>query len=339
MLTTRRKVKNDIMHITIVYPGVIPVLKYGGTGRDIWYEGRELVNRGHRVTYLVGRGSTCPFAEVIPFDPSLPYGDQIPEHTDLIHMHVTPNQPLPKPHLVTIHGNPKHGESLDVNTVFVSASHARNYGSDTWVYNGMDWDDYGPVEVRGKKTHVHFLGNAAWRVKNLKGAIAVARMAGERLVVLGGNRLNFRMGFRFTPDRHVQFRGFVGGEEKFNAMRTSRGLIFPVLWNEPMGLAIIESLYFGAPVFGTPYGSLPELVPSDVGYLSNSAASLAAAVQDAGAFNAQRCHEYARDCFNAGVMTTNYLKLFERVLNGHALNPEPPSLMIPDARDLLPWFP
>jgi glycosyltransferase involved in cell wall biosynthesis len=327
------------MHITIVYPGVIPVLKYGGTGRDIWYEGRELVNRGHRVSYLVGSGSTCPFAEVIPLNPALPVIQQIPLTTDVIHFHVTPEQPVGKPYLVTIHGNPKFGERLDINTVFVSANHARRYGSNVWVYNGMDWDDYGHVDLKGNKPHFHFLGNAAWRAKNLRGAIAVTRLAGERLEVLGGHRLNFRMGFRFTPDQHVVFRGFVGGEEKFGAMRNSRGLIFPVLWNEPMGLAIIESLYFGAPVFGTPYGSLPELVPADVGFLSNSAASLAAALSEASEFSPLKCHEYARDCFNAGVMTNQYLKLFDRVMNGESLNSQPPFMLKPEPASLLPWLP
>lgn len=326
------------MHITIIYPGKIPVIKYGGTGRDIWYEGKELVKRGHRVTYLVGKGSSCPFAEVIPFEPQAPVNSQIPAMTDLIHFHITPKEPVSKPYLVTIHGNPKWGEPLDINTVFVSASHARRYGSEVYVYNGMDWDDYGPVDLNAARPHFHFLGNAAWRVKNLRGAIDVTRMAGERLVVLGGHRLNFRMGFRFTPDRHVSFKGFVGGEAKFSTMRNSAGLIFPVLWSEPMGLAVIESLYFGAPVFGTPYGSLPELVSAEAGFLSNSAAAMAAAVQEARSFDPKVCHEYARDCFNAGVMTQNYLTLFEKVLAGQHLNPAPPSLRMPESSESYPWY-
>ncbi|MEF9931013.1 MAG: glycosyltransferase, partial [Bacteroidales bacterium] len=52
----------------------------------------------------------------------------------------------------------------------------------------------------------------------------------------------------------------IGGEQKLNILKESKGLIFPVIWNEPFGLAITESLYCGAPVFGTPYGSLPELI-------------------------------------------------------------------------------
>ena len=59
-------------------------------------------------------------------------------------------------------------------------------------------------------------------------------------------------------------------------------MIFPVRWHEPFGLAIVESLYFGCPVFGTPYGSLPEIVAPDVGVLSARASDLAEAVRGAG---------------------------------------------------------
>ncbi len=326
------------MHVTIFYPGKIPVHKYGGTGRDVWYEGRELCRLGHKVTYLVGRGSKCDFANVIEYDPGMDYNAQIPDVTDIVHFHLTPRAPVLKPYIVTIHGNPRLGEEIDINTVFVSRDHANRYGSDLFVYNGMDWDDYGPVDLTVHRTHFHFLGKAAWRVKNLRGAIDVTKAAGEKLIVIGGYRLNFRMGFRFIPDRHVSFGGIVGGEKKYSVMRNSKGLIFPVLWNEPMGLAIIESLYFGAPVFGTPYGSLPEIVNSEVGFLSNSRESLAKVLKEAGNYSPARCHEYAVDSFNAGKMTREYLRLFSKVLNGESLNPVKPSLKYPDNKDLLPWY-
>ncbi|NQY28269.1 MAG: hypothetical protein HRT69_02240 [Flavobacteriaceae bacterium] len=52
-------------------------------------------------------------------------------------------------------------------------------------------------------------------------------------------------------------------------------IYLPVLWNKPFGLAIIESLYTGYPVFGPNYGSLPELIPENVGYTSNSMSEIA----------------------------------------------------------------
>ncbi len=52
------------MHILIVNGTPIPALRYGGTERVIWDLGKALVAAGHRVSYLVPAGSSCPFAPV-----------------------------------------------------------------------------------------------------------------------------------------------------------------------------------------------------------------------------------------------------------------------------------
>jgi glycosyltransferase involved in cell wall biosynthesis len=80
-------------------------------------------------------------------------------------------------------------------------------------------------------------------------------------------------------------------------------------------------LFFGCPVFSTPYGSLPELVSSDVGFLSAKESELADAVVNADKFSAKLCHEYAREQYNADIMARNYLNEYEKVLSGTALNP------------------
>lgn len=56
----------------------IPVFNYGGTQRDIYAQGKELVAMGHQVSYLVKKGSSCPFGEIIPWDESRSLDEQIP---------------------------------------------------------------------------------------------------------------------------------------------------------------------------------------------------------------------------------------------------------------------
>lgn len=53
------------MNILIVNNTPIPATKYDGTERIIWWLGRELNRLGHTITYLVGKGSSCPFAKVL----------------------------------------------------------------------------------------------------------------------------------------------------------------------------------------------------------------------------------------------------------------------------------
>jgi hypothetical protein len=325
------------MHVLIVNNSLIPATKYGGTERIIWWLGKELTTKGHKVTYLVQPGSTCDFADVLFYQSNKPLNEQIPPSADLVHLHFATGEQLSKPNLTTIHGNVPFGTHLPVNSVFVSKNHALRHGSTSYVHNGLDFRDYGNPALNNHRKHYHFLAKAAWRVKNVKGAIKIANKSGERLVVLGGSRLNFKMGFRFTPYTTITFKGIIGGEEKHQVLRESKGLIFPVLWNEPFGIAIIESLYFGCPVFGTPYGSLPELVTEDVGILSRSATELAERIKENN-FNRSICHDYAREYFGSELMTDRYLALYEKVLNGERLNATNPSLQEEQKEKFLPFF-
>lgn len=318
--------------------GTIPALRYGGVERVMWWLGRELSTRGHEVTYLV-RGGSCPFARVIQHDPRRPLEPQIPVDTDVVHVqHVLPDgESIARPRLITLHGPGSREVELDRDTVFVSRDHAARFGSTCFVHNGIDWDGYGPPSLDAPRAWVHFLGDGAWKVKNLRGAIRVASLAGEELRVAGGFRLNFRMGFRLTMSPRVKFHGWVGEEEKRRILSGSKGLLFPVRWREPFGLAIVESLYFGCPVFGTPYGSLPELVPPGVGFLSADAGELAEAVRGAVRFDRRRCHAHAVSGFGVGTMTDRYLEVYERVRSGEHLHDAPPRRTQPPDQGLLPF--
>lgn len=325
------------MNILIVSNAKIPVNKYGGTERIIWWLGRELHRLGHKVTYLAAPGSSCPFAEVLPLDPATDMNLQVPDDIDVVHFHLPVHNFSKKPCIVTVHDNPNARIELHENSVFVSGNHAARYGSSTHVYNGIDTADYRQPDFSRKRSYTHFLAKAAWRLKNVRGAIDVATQSGNKLVVLGGTRLNIKMGFRFTPNLNVSFRGMVGNDEKSVVLNGSKALIFPVLWHEPFGIALIESLYFGCPVFGTPYGSLPELIPAQFGLLSNSRTVLAEGLKQADSFNNHLCHEYAADNFNITRMAQQYLQLYERVLNGEKLNAVKPAWVPVQQPKFLPW--
>lgn len=308
------------MNITIVYNGIIPSVKYGGTQRVIWGLGKALHDMSHRVTFVVARGSWCPFADVVAIDNAKGVRGQIPADTDIVHFqdHV-PDDCVSLTHVLTINGNGAPA-ALDPNAIFVSKNHAERFGSDCYVYNGLLWEDYGKPDLKLRRFHYHFLGKAAWHVKNLSGAMDVVRhLQGGELDVLGGYRLNLKMGFRLTLNPHVHFYGMVDNDKKQEIIQQSKGLLFPVTWHEPFGLAVIESLFYGAPVFGTPYGSLPELVPTDLGYLTNDAHDMVEHIKGF-EWSPERCNEYAVDKFNAGVMARHYLEKYETVLNGHLLN-------------------
>jgi glycosyltransferase involved in cell wall biosynthesis len=318
------------MNILIVNNTKIPVIKYGGTERVIWYLGKELAELGHNISYLVQQGSFCPFAKQVFFiNNNLPIEKQIPKGFDIVHFNFNINENLLKDqkHIVTIHGNTNNFEPYNINSVFVSKNHAERHQSNSFVYNGLDFSDYANPNFNIKRNYFHFLGNAAWKEKNAKGAINIAARANKKILILGGKRLNTKMGIKFFPNTNARFKGMVNNDKKSAFLNKSEGLIFPVKWNEPFGLAIIESLYFGCPIFGSKHGSLKELVNNQVGFISNNSSEIVDALKNANSYNKKNCHEYANDTFNSKIMALNYLNKYEKILNGETLNLNNPTIL------------
>ncbi|MCG6221669.1 glycosyltransferase [Vibrio diabolicus] len=309
------------MNVLMVYKGVLPPVTYGGTERVIWSLTKALAQLNHNVYLLSSTPVDCPWATTLPFNADKSLDDQIPDFIDVVHFH-TSGTSSTKPYVITRHGNSTAAKKHDPNSIFVSHKHALNHGCEAFVHNGLDWNDYRQPNLTTAQRidRYHFLGKAAWRVKNVQGAINITKKANVALDVLGGHRLNFKMGFRFTLDRHVNFHGMVDNEAKCNVLEKSKGLVFPVTWEEPFGLAVTESLYMGTPVFATPYGSLPELIKTpEFGLLSNVEDELVEAIKH-GKYDPKQCHEYARDTFDHISMANAYIEKYEQVLNGETLN-------------------
>ncbi len=323
------------MNIAFVVDSRLPAELYGGTERVVWGLMATLHSWGHRLWLVAQAGTTCPFAEVIVPQTNLPLEEQLPSEIDIVHFHTSVPEGFSLPHLITVHGN-SLPQGSGLNSVFVSQNHAQRFGVDSYVHNGLLWEDYPTPQLQEKRKHYHFLGKAAWRVKNLNGAIDLIKSLPKvELDVLGGHRLNFKMGFRFTLSPRIHFYGMVNDQTKANRLERSQGLIFPVRWHEPFGLAVIESLYYGAPVFATPYGSLPELISNEqLGYLSSHKAELAQAMQEL-SFSPIICHDYARTQFSAERMSKEYLTKYEAILSGTTLCKQLPQAI--DISRELPW--
>jgi glycosyltransferase involved in cell wall biosynthesis len=54
--------------------------------------------------------------------------------------------------------------------------------------------------------------------------------------------------------------GEVGHADKVELLMGARALIFPIDWEEPFGLVVIEAMACGTPVIATRRGAVPEIV-------------------------------------------------------------------------------
>lgn len=334
------------MKIILVCDCKIPVSSYDDKARVVRWLGKALTEAGHSVVFMVQEGSDCDFAPVLTYNDKLPLDDQLPADTDIVHFHGDPRHGISRPFLVTQHDNSLKPRSFHPNTVFVSHSHARLHGGSVFVYPGVDFSEYSTPELGAKRLWFHFLGNADKKGRNVRGAIDLAGRVNTRLHVIGGSRVNFRQGFNIPLSPTARFHGTLSPDGRDALLNASKGMIFPVLWQEPFSLGVVESLYFGCPIFGTPYGALPELLGkkivsksqtaptvgtvdaffSDYGCLSVKKAELLDALKSTEEFDRVKCHEYAVEKFSARRMAQEYLHLYEQVLHHRPLHAHAPEM-------------
>lgn len=298
------------MKIAHVIWARFPILGYGGTERVCYWLAKAQAELGHEVTVLSLAGSSLPFAKTIPLPDTLSHLDPLlPSGTEIVQLYGSPNYKIETPYLVNIGGNGQPGEKFPSNTVFVSKNHASRHGWTEFVHNGLDLAEYPLSKV--KKDYLLFLAKASWRVKNLKGAIRIANAANIPLHIAGGKAACWH--------RNTVSHGMVGGAEKLELLQKAKALLFPIIWDEPFGLAVIEALACGTPVVATPRGSLPEIITPDCGVLADSFDELLLGVNQVSKFDAEACRSRVEKNFTHIHMAEKYLAYYKKILKNGKL--------------------
>ncbi|MDX8467812.1 glycosyltransferase [Mesorhizobium sp. VK23B] len=312
------------MRITLVAERTIPCKGYGGTERQVDWLAREFSRLGHKVVLIAGRGSSHPLCEVRQASSAAECRAAIPADADIVHFNGWYIE-VSRPALNTMHGFDPEFTKKRQNWSFVSASHARNHGLGTFVYNGFPIDAY---RLSASKTSwLLFLAGIARAGKNLNRAVDLARTFDFQLDIAGGSRWQLlqrtkvrRQGVFFKSlGRRFRYHGTVDGDEKLRLLGEARAFLNPIAWEEPFGMAPVEAMLCGTPVLTTPRGALPEIVEDATGRLFDTDAEFAEALADIATLSAERCRESAADRFPIARTAQGYLDLYKRILDGESL--------------------
>jgi len=334
----------------------VPPSGYGGIEWIVALLCEELIARGHDVT-LFATGDSKTSADlryvfdvgpVTQMHQALPYSmhvgaayqhiaeearagrpfDVVHDHTAWLSLAFAPLIPTPVVH--TLHGAAIEAERdffhfVRNNADFVAIS---QYQTRTFtriqitdvVPNAVDVQSY-PFSSE-KDDYLLCLGRIA-RDKAQHLSIEVAKRAGMPLVLAGkidpgDDRAYFdEMILPHVDGQSVRFEGEVPDDRKRELFRRARAFVFPIQWDEPFGLVMIEAMACGTPVVATPYGAVPEVVTDGVnGFIASSVDDMVEAVKKIETISPEVCRAIVEQRFAPSVMTDGYEAVYRRVA-GH----------------------
>jgi glycosyltransferase involved in cell wall biosynthesis len=343
------------MRIALIGPPFIeiPPRRYGGTELFIANLACELHRRGHDVTVYGNGESRLPcrvkwrYAKSEwPLDDPLRPQLKNADHTawairdaaasaDVVHLNDIVGVPftrfIDQPAVLTVH----HPHEPALSEQYMQYPRVHYVAIARWladcepmphvhvVHHGVPVADY--VFSNEKDDYVAFLGRMA-PCKGPHLAIEAARRAGVRLKLAGEIQPVFH---DYWKDQvrpgidggQIEYVGEADRAMKNELLSRARALLFPIQWDEPFGLVMIEAMACGTPVLAFPGGSVDEVVTDGVnGWICRDVDEMAGRVASLGV-PPMACRKIAAERFSVARMADQYLEVYERALMDTAAAP------------------
>jgi len=252
----------------------------------------------------------------------------------LLHIH-PPDRALPLalshpkvPVFYTLH-DPIYSWKTEVFSMFASPNQhyisisdaqrkpAPNLNYAATIYNGID---LGAFPFSGSHDdYLLFIGRLQPE-KGLAEAVQIARMTGEKLLIIGPPVTGEYWDKKVTPylGDKIQYLGFMPREKLFKYYQRAKATLVPIQWEEPFGLILTESMACGTPVIAFEKGSVPEIViDGKTGFIikDNNLEAMAGAVKKIGEINRADCRKHVEQNFSIQKMVDGYEKVFLKIVS------------------------
>jgi glycosyltransferase involved in cell wall biosynthesis len=336
----------------------VPPQGYGGTEAVVADLADALVARGHHVT-LVGAGKPGTAAHFMPVWDDIqsdrlgqPYPEVMhalktrraiedlasTEGVDIVHEHTMAGPlnaalyaGLGLPTVVTVHG-PLDDDLLpfyqalgtDAGLIAISDRQRELAPDLNWVgrvHNALRIEDW-PFK-QDKQDYALFLGRYA-PYKGAHLALEAAHRAGVPLVLAGKCD---------EPAEKAYFEEFVAplltdsdtvfGEadatSKRRLLANARCVLFPVQWEEPFGMVMIEAMACGTPVVALRGGAVPEVINDGVtGIICDHPDELPAAIEKSSDIDPAACRHHIASNFTVAQFGSGYEQIYYEVFGRSA---------------------
>lgn len=118
--------------------------------------------------------------------------------------------------------------------------------------------------------------------------------------------------------RNITYSGNLSGKAKLKFLSEAKALLFPIEWDEPFGMSVIEALACGTPVIAMNRGAMPEIIEHGVtGFLANNEEEFIEYMQRIDEISPKACRRSARERFSAEAMAKEYISRYKEVIKRH----------------------
>lgn len=160
-------------------------------------------------------------------------------------------------------------------------------------------------------SYLAFLG----RIRNYKGvheAITVAHRLNLPLRIAGpiGDPLYYAQQVKPYLNSRIRYVGEITHREKGTFLGNALATLFPISWDEPFGLVLIESLAVGTPVVAFKRGSVPEILKDGkTGFIVKNTSAMVQAVRHIDTIDRATCRKDMEKRFRLDRMVDDYAAL------------------------------
>ena len=191
-------------------------------------------------------------------------------------------------------------------------------------HNAIDIDSY-PFDP-GNDGYLLFLGRM-WPDKGAHHAVRVARETGLPLRMAGkmheqGEREYFDAEIRPHLGGAIEYLGEVSHDEKVALLQRALLTLFPIQWEEPFGLVMVESMACGTPVIATRRGAVPEVIDDGrSGIVVDTIEQMVARVPQAAGLPREQVRAASLERFSLERMVSDYERAYQLLLNRGQIPP------------------
>lgn len=190
------------------------------------------------------------------------------------------------------------------------------------VPNALNLDAYPFHGERGE--YLLYLGRLS-PDKGAHRAIEIARRAGIPIKLAGKKReppeqRYFDEVVKPLLGEGAEYLGETSHASKVALLQNARATLFPIAWEEPFGLVILESMACGTPVIATRWGAVPEVVEDGrSGVIVDDYRDMVEAVAAADRLDPRECRRSVEERFSPKRMVGDYVDVFRRVVDRAAV--------------------